>query len=379
MPRPVVVYLVSNLPDPAVAKRVEMIQDGGADVFVAGYTRADHPPDPKARLGFFSFGAVSDGQFVRRAFRSLGDARSWALWRAMPKHFDVVIARNLEMLAIGLRLARGKPNVRVVYECLDIHRLMLRQDILGSAMRGVERRLCRSVDLIVTSSPAFVTNYFHKVARLTTPIRIVENKVSLHAPAALPRTEAPAAPWKLGWFGALRCSRSLGILSAVASRTKNVEIELRGRPSLTEIPHFHAMLAKTDHLAFHGPYANPDDLPAIYGPMHFCWAIDFYDEHANAEWLLPHRLYEGGLYGAVPIARAGTATARYLRAADIGIVLEEVTPDALVHFFDTLTPDAYAALSAQMRKAGRDFWTTTLADCHAFVEALTGTQLEVAT
>jgi hypothetical protein len=35
---------------------------------------------------------------------------------------DLLIARNLEMLAIASRIAGGRP---IVYECLDIHRTLL--------------------------------------------------------------------------------------------------------------------------------------------------------------------------------------------------------------------------------------------------------------
>jgi hypothetical protein len=45
---PRILYLVHNLSDPAVARRVEMFKLGGSEVEIAGFRRADAPkPDLK--------------------------------------------------------------------------------------------------------------------------------------------------------------------------------------------------------------------------------------------------------------------------------------------------------------------------------------------
>ena len=52
-------------------------------------------------------------------------------------------------------------------------------------------------------------------------------------------------------------------------------------------------------LSFLGPYAWPGDLPDIYGGVDVAWLIDRYQAGQNSDWLLPNRLYEGCLNGAV--------------------------------------------------------------------------------
>ena len=80
------------------------------------------------------------------------------------------------------------------------------------------------------------------------------------------------------------------------------EIVLRGRPAYSEFTDFDGFVAAEPYLRFDGAYRNPEDLAAIYGEVHFSWAIDFFEEGLNSSWLLPNRLYEGCRYGAVPIA-----------------------------------------------------------------------------
>ena len=55
---------------------------------------------------------------------------------------------------------RYAPAARLVYECLDIHRLLLSTRFDGALLRFLETRLWDEVDLLLTSSPAFVRNYF---------------------------------------------------------------------------------------------------------------------------------------------------------------------------------------------------------------------------
>ena len=132
---------------------------------------------------------------------------------------DVILARNLEMLVIAARARRlYAAHATLVYESLDIHSLLLSRHPAGSALRLVESALWREVDLLVTSSPAFVRNYFLP-RHFRGPIRIEENKVLLlekEVPVTFSTRPPLAPPWRIGWFGMLRCRRSLNALSMLA-------------------------------------------------------------------------------------------------------------------------------------------------------------------
>src|SRR5262249_14019083 len=195
------------------------------------------------------------------------------------------------------------PTAAVVYECLDVHRMLLSRGIEGYLLRLLENRLWREVNLLLTSSPAFAHNYF--IPRgFRPPIRLVENKVLMLNGVSKPdpKRSISGPPWRIGWFGIIRCRRSLDTLCSLARRAAGkVEVIIRGRPTEVAFQSLDQLIAECPHVCFAGPYNYPADLPAIYADVHFSWAIDYYEHGQNSTWLLPNRIYEGSLYGTVPI------------------------------------------------------------------------------
>lgn len=369
-----VLYLVHDLTDAAVSRRVAMLEAGGARVTVAGFRRDDRAAP--ARLGAgapIDLGVTRDGRFAQRIAAVAGAAFALRTRLGAVAQPEVVIARNLEMLALADRAAGLFPTrPAIVYESLDIHRLLLGDNAVSRAMRAAERRFGREVALLLTSSPAFVREYFEPYGQIDAPVVLLENKV-LDLGDARPGRSRPAIgePWKIGWFGALRCARSLDLLiDAVRRLDGRVELVLRGRPAYDAIPDFDARVDAAPHVAFHGSYSNPEDLDSIYGEVHFNWAIDFFEAGLNSEWLLPNRLYEGGRHGAVPIARAGTETGRFLADRGIGIVLDTCSADELVRMFSGLEGDRTAEQRAQLDAVDDATWTAVRGDCEALVARL---------
>lgn len=372
-----VLYLVHDVSDPAVRRRIIMLRAGGARVTLAGFRRTASPIVEIEGLQPIDLGATRDGRFGQRLTAVAKAALSIGSKLATMPRPDLIIARNLEMLALARRAkAAFRATVPIVYECLDIHRLVLRDDLLGKALRGAERYLARDVKLLVTSSPAFVVNYFKPFGQIAAPVELVENKYFDMAPAVddRPKVDDPIAPpWRIGWFGALRCRRSLQLLADFTRRLEGrFEVVLRGRPALSEFPDFHAFVEAEPWLSFRGPYRNPEDMAAIYGDVHFSWAIDFFEEGQNSEWLLPNRLYEGCRFGAVPISMGNTETGRFLNRQDIGILLSEATPEVLETAIGRMEQDRFSKLKARVLARNPRTWSYDRSDCRAFVDKLRG-------
>jgi succinoglycan biosynthesis protein ExoL len=377
MPR--VLYLVHDLCDPAVRRRVMMLEAGGAEVTLAGFRRASDIPPALERLSPIDLGRTRDGRFAQRLAAVASAALSLGARLKGAAKPDVIIGRNLEMLALAARARAGFwPGVPVVYECLDIHRLLLGRNAVSLAMRAAERRLCRDVALILTSSPAFVRDYFRPLARIDTPVALLANKVlELDGASRTAREEllspAAGAPWIIGWFGALRCRKSLELLSAFTRGGEGrFEIVLRGRPARSELPDFERFVAAEPFMRFEGAYRNPEDLAGIYSAVHFSWAIDFFEEGLNSDWLLPNRLYEGCRYGAVPIAMRHTEAGRFLAGRGMGLLLDEATPAALGRLLGSLGEAGFRRLRERILAEDRATWVCDLSDCRALVERLAG-------
>jgi hypothetical protein len=369
-----IAYFAHELEDPTVRKRIEMLTAGGARVALLGFERGRHASASSGPAPHV-LGRTAGGRLVSRIGSVLLAApRAWRL-RALWSRADAILARNLEMLAVVVALASVMGlKARVVYECLDIHRLMLSQSGAGRLLRAIERACLGRTALVVTSSPAFEARYFRAVQRFGGKALLMENKVlALDEPPSAAARPAPSGPpWRIAWCGVLRCRKSLGLLAALAGELGGrVEVELWGAPALDQIPDFHEIVQGAEHLVFKGAYARAD-LPRIYAGADFVWAIDYYEAGGNSDWLLPNRLYEGLRFGAVPIAVAGVETARWLEARGVGVVLAEPLEASLRELFLTATSERVAALAAAASALDRSATTVTLAECRALTAALAG-------
>lgn len=349
-------YLVHDLDDAAVRRRRRFLEQGDAQVSLIGFrrmsgdTRSVHPDG-------LAIGRTQDGRLLRRIFSMVRAIGASGRWRTYVAQADVVVARSLEMLLIAV-LARRRVGavIPIVYECLDIHRLMTRPDPIGVALRFLERRLLASCALLVVSSPRFIEAYFLPRHRRLPRWVLLENKLllneiddsrttPLHTPSAV-----AGPPWRIGWFGIIRCRLSLELLASLVRASKGtIEVEIRGRPARDVIPEFDAVIASTPGLSFLGPYDRATDLATIYGRVHFSWAIDYYERGLNSAWLLPNRLYEGSMFGTVPLALSDVETGRWLARHDCGLLLDSPLEQTLPALFETMTPTTYG--DAQCRIA----------------------------
>ncbi len=378
-----ILYLVHDLDDAAVWRRVEMMSAAGAEIDVAGFRRGSGPlPRPATVLGMTRNGRMADRA---RAVLQQRLKMHPALTR-LPRP-DAIVARNLEMLALAAplrrRMSEGGAHIPLTYEVLDIHRMMVGPGASARTLRWVERRLCRDLDLLIVSSPAFVENHFARHGQTSAPVALVENKVrtadhlTLRAHAAAQDT-VTSGPVRIGWFGILRCAVSLDCLDQLTrAHPDRYRVFLRGRPALDVLPDFHSIVDTNPNLDFGGPYVYPDDLLDVYGAVDLAWLVDRYDAGANSDWLLPNRLYESGLVGVPPIGLAGTEVERRLRDLAIGLVVDSADAAATHRLLAEVTHDGIDALRTRQNALPLETWATTDAECREMVQRILGGADEV--
>jgi succinoglycan biosynthesis protein ExoL len=350
-----------------------MLKAGGAEVMIAGFTRVAVPPQHIEGCEAVSLGRTKDGHLLARIGSIAMAALRLERIKGVLDGCQLVLARNLETLLLAsMARKRYAADAALAFECLDIHRLLLRDGLPGRLLRSLESSLVKDTDLILTSSPRFVSEYF-KPRNLTAPIRLVENKVLL-ADFSSVRPERSlrraGQPWKIGWFGMLRCRRSFDILASVARQCGgDLEVVIAGRPSPNEFPDFEGLVARSPHVTFTGPYRF-DELPALYDDVHFCWAVDYFEKGLNSSWLLPNRIYESAFFGAVPIAAEGVETARWLADKHIGLTLKGEPEAALHAIVMAMTERHYAELSDALKKIPATELADTVDTCRRLVEDL---------
>ena len=347
------VYFVHDLGDPAVARRLGMLRPYLASAVIIGFHRTAPAPTQIAGWPAVTLGCTKDGRLGWRAFSVL---RNLAVVGRLRRYFagaNFVMARQLEMLALAVAARhRYAKSASLAYECLDIHRVMIGPSPLSRALRAAEARLLRSTDVVIVSSPAFVHAYLRPAhGAMLPPVCLIENKVLRSELNSWPKNQLrpPGPPWRIGWHGVLRCRRSLELLIDLTRQLPgHVVVELRGRPARSVIPDFDSMLAAAPGVSFLGAYDRQTELGHIYGSVHFVWAIDFYEAGLNSAWLLPNRLYEGGLHGAIPIASAAVETGRWLARQNTGALFHEPLAAELVRYFSSLKTETYAAAVASL-------------------------------
>jgi len=343
---------------------------------VLGFRREAAAPEAIEGAPAIDLGRTYDARLGHRAAKTALAALGARRLRGPLAGAEVVMARTLEMLAVASAArAMSGTRARLVYECLDIHRLMLSRGAKGRALRAAERALMRGADLLVVSSPAFLDAYFEPIQGigrdLDIPTLLIENKVLELQPAATVKATAPPGPpWRIAWMGAIRCARSLNILTDLAARRPDlVEVRIHGRPAHSEFADFDGQVAAAPKVSFGGAY-QAHDLPRLYGEAHFAWAIDFMEEGLNSSWLLPNRLYEASRHGAVPIALSGVQTGRYLKDLGIGLRLDRA--EDLEAALDRLTPQAHARLRRALEAVPSRTFVADAKDCRSMVDALAG-------
>ncbi len=319
-----IAFFAHDAADAAVRRRVQGFRDDGLDV--VGFTMR-RQEDVSIDWQNIDLGRTYDGAYLQRIKSVFRGARLAVENRDLLASADVIYARNLDMLATAF-LAKRKAKLKtpVIYEALDVHRILTRRDPIGFVFRRIEGALLGRTRRLVVSSPGFLRNYFEPRHRGRYRPVLIENRLAAGAhygPRPAPAT-APEGPLRIGWVGVLRCERSLGLLIEMAKQFgSQVRIDLHGIPALTEIPDFHARVQGLPNLTFHGRYRSPEDLSQIYAGLDVVWAGDFMEAGYNSVWLLPNRIYEGGYYGVPSVAPAGTETANWITTRDAGFTLPE--------------------------------------------------------
>lgn len=353
------------------------MQAGGAKITLSGFSYDGNISALDLNTEQIALGKRVDGRLAMRALSVfLAIPKLWQLRKLNPLP-DIILARNIEMLFLAFIIKKTWINkdISIIYECLDIHKMQLESGWKGRTLRGLEERLISQSSAIIISSPAFKSNYFSRFTDIPQDVLLLENKlldVSDDAPMEPSQdTSLRGTPWKIGWFGTLRCQKSMLALSEFAKHTDNqFKIVLRGKPVLSVHDDFFGQVEAADNIEFFGNYRNPEDIENIYGDVHFSWLIDFYEEGQNSNWLLPNRLYEGCRFGAVPIALAGTETARVLEELNIGITLPDVRQETLTRHLTNMSLARYAELKSQVLAIPQSRWSHSKEDCVRFVQFL---------
>lgn len=371
------VYFGGDITNPTLILRVSSFRAAGVGVTSFTFRRK------KFNVGFepewpnYPLGVTTDRRYSFRLFAVLRACAVVARNKAAFEGAAFLYARMIDM-ALLAQFAKWwhRLDAKLVYEVEDVQAIFFKKTIAGEFFRRVERWLLARTQLLVVMSPGFIRGYFTPVQHYSGSWFVLENKLQLPKPAA---PMSPAAErwreirnkWVIGWYGTLRCERSMKILSDIASALGDrVEIRTRGFPTETGLPHYLNEISKHPNWHYEGEYKIPDDLEEMYGSVHFSWCLDFLDTNGNSELLLACRMYQGGYYGSVPLVARGTEMERFLEPHGIGHAFGEPLAETISEFLRTLTWSAYEAERDRVRQLGPTLFLDTGDDVPRLLAAI---------
>jgi len=347
--------------DARVIKRIRAFGDLGWQVTGFTFHRPRPGREDSAPFANIDLGETQDRAYGRRVLalvQALG-----ILWRerALLRSASALYAVNTDnaLLALAARVVAGR-RLPLFLEIADIQPPFLGTGAKGRALRWIERRVLARTTCLVTTSPGFLREYFTPRQNYHGRVFLLENKVYPSAGLAENRASAPAPgpPWRIGWFGALRCQASWDAIRELARRCPDtLQFTLRGYPTAIDQEAFFRQAKELPNIDFGGAYQYPSDLPAMHDRLHFVWGFDFSDATANSRWLLPNRLYESGLFQVPVLAAAGTETGRRVDAQGAGPALPVNAADladGLSAFFSDLRAEPWRAWRAALASAPRE-------------------------
>src|SRR5579883_751876 len=120
---------------------MKMFKLGGAAVTRIGFRRCGAPIEKIGAAEPIDLGATIDGRLARRALSVVGACARVDRIARPARRADALVARNLETLLLAA-LARNIHGLKapLVYECLDVHRLLLADRPDGALLRLLESR-----------------------------------------------------------------------------------------------------------------------------------------------------------------------------------------------------------------------------------------------
>ena len=250
------------------------------------------------------------------------------------EHKDIIFVYTLDtFLFAWMAKTAARSDIKIVFFLLDIRALFVGSKLKNHIVQSFLLFAFKRCELIVVSSSKFIDEFSSTfVGENPSRWLEIENKVdarTIDAPAAVPLPFESSHVITVGYFGVLRCSRSLEILVKVAQKARGrIRIKIRG---IVEVADFDAHAESVDALEYLGPYKNPEDLAEIYQQCDMIWACYPYGkEVGNHLWAKTNRYYEGGYFNRPLIASEGTADAFEVDKLGIGLVLDLSDVDAAV-------------------------------------------------
>jgi succinoglycan biosynthesis protein ExoL len=323
------VVLQSNIDDAHQAKVVALLREIGWSVTRFGFRRDYYRGDASRLADVQNLGYMAHGSVLARLpviLRALREIRNPL------RHADVAFAFGADMHLLAW-LATDRRKVIHLREVADIPRILSAGSVSAKLARALERWSMRHVDCLIVTSDAFVRSYYRDQLRREPGLwHELPNKISPGHAGSRPAPDLSigAGPITIGYFGLIRCRRSLEILSMLAARAPETHrVVLRGH-LMTDFP-VQETVERLPNFEYLGPYDSPRQLAELYAACDLVWSCyPFEPANRNAALAKTNRFYEACYFRRPQVAQQGTQDADMVHRLGIGQVVQLLDPEATI-------------------------------------------------
>jgi len=316
-----ITFIVPDISDARIIKRIKAFQILGADITVCGFRRKRYSYNESIYndVNLIGFGETQEKSYFKRLPKLLYGfiliLKNFTLFR----DYKCIYCINIDMLILAIIL-RIRYKIYLYYEVGDILNAFLGKAISSRLLRKVERFLLKYTDLVILTSPAFYYQFYKKIQKIQFPWMLLENKlIQSKKPIKEKINYKKTKKISIVYHGVLRCRRSIYILTKVAAElSKKCELHIHGFPLWVNQNLLCRHSLENKNIFWHGEFKYPDGIKDVLSDADMLWLIDLSENQSNAKWLLPNRLYDGIYYRVPMLAMSDTETGKYIQKYNIG-------------------------------------------------------------
>ncbi len=281
--------------DARIGKRIQKITEYNVSFKIASFKRCYYK-GIEYENGIIVLGKIENRKYIKRLYKIIKASK--IIYKILKENkINTVYCFSFDFLLISVILKKiFSLNYLVVYEVADIREVFLRETIISSIFRIIDRILILNTDLIVATSYRYISEYYKKMLRIKKlKYIIIENKIDYDSMKNKQKNNIlikSSKLLKIGYFGLFRDENSWAVLKKITSNLNNVEVHLWGFPF--GIKTFEQDITEFDNIIYHGEYLSPRDLGKIYSSVDIVWACyPRYNNNVNNwQWAMTNRFYE---------------------------------------------------------------------------------------
>ena len=210
----------------------------------------------------------------------------------------------------------------IIYEIPDLRELLFGHKIVNRISRWLDRIIVKLPKITVLTSKGF-ENYYKKQGISLPGLMIIENKLHLPKRQIVESVPSTSDRIVLGYFGYIRCTRSLDILYELCKDVESIQLHLRGIFMVSNDTLIKKII-DLDNVTYYGTYSSPSDLEMMYDQIDISWVAYPYTkcETGNFQYAMTNRYYEAGFFQKPMIGLVGTEDGRRIEELEVGFNCE---------------------------------------------------------